>query len=131
MADPKADPKTKEGPSQSELDAAKAKLDALKRANELKLVLAEIEKLENGGKSPVQVKAEKEAKAKREKTHKEGNLAVYRLKERSFKPLEPGQPPALVEKGTLIRISVDTLPGASMEAVKKTELEAPAEFKSA
>jgi hypothetical protein len=118
-------------PSGGELAAAQAKLKALKEANELKLVQAEIDKIEAGGKGPLQMKAIREAEEKRAKTIHEGDLALYRLTEISYKALRPGGSVSLREVGTVIRIPLTRLPGASMEAVKRAPAAKADEFVSA
>lgn len=118
-------------PSGNELVAAQAKLKALKEANELKLVQAEIDKIESGGKGPVQMKVIREAEEKRAKTIHEGDLALYRLTETSYKALRPGGSVSLREPGTIIRIPLTRLPGVSMEAVKRAPAAKADEFVSA
>lgn len=101
----------------AELDAAKAKLEALKRKNELALVQAEIDKLENGGLTPAQVARKKKLEAVREATAKEGQpgkeLAVYYVPEKSY--LDG----AVRDPGYLKRLPLDRLPGDRWKAVTK------------
>lgn len=124
---PSEAPKTPE-PQSIELEAAKAKLAALKAANELKAVQAEIDKLEAGGKGPAEMKVLRANELKREKTVKEGDLALYRLTEIGYKALRPGGEVSLQPAGTIIRIPLDRLPGLSMEAVKRAAPAAADEF---
>lgn len=115
-----------------ELDAAREELEQLVRAQELDLVKAEIAKRKSMLKQhAAKDRAERLALEKREKTVKEddGRIAVYMLGERAYKPSRPGEPPEIREKGTIIKVKAETIPGPSMIAVEPLKTD-KAEFKA-
>lgn len=59
------------------------------------------------------------AKRAQSETVKEGDMAIYVLKEKSYKPPHPGAPFQILEAGSLIRLHKDALPGGSMAPVKR------------
>lgn len=110
--------------AESKLALAKAKLAKLKAEKELDIVLAEIERLQHGGKPADQVAREKAAEKLRDATHKETDangksMAKYRITEPCFKPDLPGGPPKLRPAGFIITVDADTLPGVNWQAVAK------------
>jgi len=123
----------KKGVTDTDIEAKKAKVAALQREQQAKLLDEEIFALEHGGKSRKHVKTVADAEEKRAKTLKEdgGKLAVYRLVATAYKPERPGAVAQLHAPGTLIRIPIERLPGESMEAIKSTKPEPEVAFEKA
>jgi multidrug efflux pump subunit AcrA (membrane-fusion protein) len=120
MADPKKDELKNDAKApKDELAAAKAELAELNTKKELELLKAEIAVAKASLKQQAgRDRAARVALEKRERTAKEGDLALYVVNDRSYKPLAPGMPAGLIEKGTVIRVKADTIPGPSMLAVE-------------
>lgn len=138
QAEPKAEPKTEKS-AVDVLAAKKKELAELQAKHELLLVQEQIDRLNNGGLSAAAVKRRDLAREKREKTVKEtigeGKdakvLALYRLTEKSFRPVSPGGLSVIQQPGTIVRIPYELLPGASMEAIKRVAADEPVAFAKA
>ena len=138
MATEQTKPEEKSGKkviTEAELAAKKARVEALQREQQSKLLDEEIFKLEHGGKSRKEVKLKAEAEEKRSKTlkdtHNGKQVACYRLTQVAYKPLSPGEQPALQQPGAIVKIPIDRLPGECMIAIKQIEPEAEPKFTAA
>lgn len=115
-------PEAPKASAAEELAAAEKELAELQAAEKLSITKAAIAEAKARVKQQEARDAGLAARKKaRAETAKEGENAVYVLKETAYKPATPGSPPQILKPGTLIRIKADAIPGDSMLPVKPAQ----------